>query len=52
VASTGRNPSHCYSSTGIFNIRLVVNDGTNDSDPVFTTMSVSGGGGMGGGGCP
>jgi hypothetical protein len=50
VAATGSNPVHCYSSTGTFDVRLVVNDGTVDSDPVFTTMTVSGGGGGGGGG--
>ena len=38
---SGAMPTHTYTAAGIFDVSLVVNDGTEDSAPVGTTATIS-----------
>lgn len=37
---TGVNPTHAYASAGVYTVTLVVNDGTEDSQPDTTTAAI------------
>lgn len=40
TTASGPSPSHAYSSSGVYNIRLVVNDGEFDSEPYNATLNI------------
>ena len=41
ASGTGVDPTHTYSASGNFQVRLVVNDGTDDSAPSITTAEIT-----------
>ena len=41
AAGTGEAPTHAYATTGAFTVTLTVNDGTTNSTPATSTVTIS-----------